>query len=1124
MKKSACADGPHVSMRKMFLIMRLSLIFLLLALQVSAINYGQKLNLNEKNISITDMFKKIEKQSSYRFYYSNDVIPTDKFVSVNVINASLKEVLKEVFDGSGLIWSVLNNNRIVVSTKNSSNLLEAGVLVRKITGRVTNEAGEPLESASIVVKGTNVGVLTNAEGYFSIDVPDGTVTIQVTDVGYDMQELTLSPADANVNIVMKVASSSNLSEVVVTALGIKRQERSLPYATQQISGKDLNQVPSSNLLSNLAGKTAGMTVSNSGAGVGSSVKVLLRGNRSIFGNNQPLYIVDGTPINSKSFTDGANADGGYGGAIDAGDGMAGINPEDIESINVLKGASAAALYGSKAANGVVVITTKRGSGERIDVNVNSSYQADMPYMTYKFQDGYAMGSEGVSQSSNMQWGAKNAGKDLSNTFINDFFRTGNLWMNSVSLSGGSKSIKNYFSYQNTNGKGIMPNNNYNKHNVALRSTTSLFDNFLEVDGSLALMRQDIKNAPSAPGRYFNPIVGLYLYPEGTTEFNKYKNQFEIFAPEKNIMKQNWAHEEDVNKNPYWLTNRYSYNYFVNKAIAKANLTFNFTKYLNLKLRGSYDYTKMDYERRVNWGVSVITGGQGGRYEVFNDAVTDSYGDALLNFNKTYNELSVMATLGTSVSDYKIKRTANRISLKIPNFFHLNNVEGRPINYESAEHRQLQSVFGTVSLGYQNMLYLDITGRNDWASTLPAANNSYFYPSVGAAFVFTELMNKAGSKPDWLSFGKFRISATQVGNDMPWGKTIVYDALNEAGDVEKNTVAPFKDLKPEKSTSFETGLNLRMFDNRVNLDVAFYKTKTANQYFLVDAPAGTGYSQYFINAGEIGNTGFEATLGFEPVRTDNLRWSSIFNFTTNKNKILSLPEQYAKDGLKLTSGGFTYLLKQGEEWGEMYMKRAKRDDQGRVIVTEKDGKQQLQDADTETRIGNVNSKFMLGWSNQVTYKNFSVNFQFDGRFGGKVVSSTQAILNKYGRSQETAEARNAGGIKVPAVDAAGNAYTKPIDAQVWYTSLEGGLAMYNATNMRLRELSVGYSLPKRIFEGTKYIKDVRLSLIGRNLLYVYRDAPFDPEMVLSTTTNSTSNVDNFSIPMSRSIGFSININL
>lgn len=1007
--------------------------------------------------------------------------------------------------------------------------VEISQQVGKCTGSVLDNQGQPVIGASVAVKGGQTGAVTNLDGEFSIpDVPRGTV-LKISFIGYKTVEVTYKGTPLTITLE---EDSELIGEVVVTAMGIKRSEKSLSYATQQIGGKELTTVPTANMLDNLAGKVAGMSISSSAAGVGSSVKVLLRGNRSIYGNNQPLYVVDGTPINAKPLTNGANSDGGYGGSIDAGDGLSGIAPEDIESINVLKGASAAALYGSQAANGVIMITTKRGSQDKTTVNFTSSFQADMPYMTYEFQDKYAMGTAGVNKPSNMQWGAK-SDKPINNDFIDDFFETGQLFQNTVAVSGGSKMLQNYFSYQNTTGKGIMPKNKLERHNISLRSTTSLLDGFIDVDGSVALTKQKMNHVPSAPSRYFNPIVGLYLFPEGTDVFNTFKEKYEVMNQSRNIMTQNWTHEEDINKNPYWLVNRYNYTYNMEKVIAKLNLTFNLTDYLNLKLRGSYDKTNGFSERRVNYGVSIISSNDdsgGGRFERYHDEFSNTYGDALLNFNKTFSNWSVLATLGTSVSNSKIVKDGTRITLNYPNFFHMNNFTGRPQNSNSFEKRVLYSVFGTASLGWKDMLYLDVTGRNDWSSTLPKNNRSFFYPSIGTSFIFSEMLSKTNSLPSWLTFGKARLSWTQVGNDMPWGKTIVYDSLNELGDITANTIAPFTDLKPEKSTSIEAGLQLKLFDNRLSFDFAFYSTSTKNQYFLVDNTSGTGYSKYYINAGEIRNTGFEASIGFTPVRTKDFEWNGSINFSTNKNKVVSLPEQYQKTGLILGGGdssAFMFKLFEGEEWGNLYVDRMKRDDQGRVIVTEtqKDGvvTQQLAQTNEKQYAGNINPKFMLSTRHQFVYKGVSLGFQLDGRFGGKAISLTQGFLNKYGRSLESAQARDAGGVHVPAVTDKGEVYNKPINAEVWYTSKEGEVALYNATNVRLRELSLGYSLPASLLAKTKYVKGVTLSLVARNLFYLYRDAPFDPEFVLSTTSNSMTNMDNFSIPVSRNIGFTLNVN-
>ncbi|WP_172919066.1 SusC/RagA family TonB-linked outer membrane protein [Capnocytophaga canis] len=1021
----------------------------------------------------------------------------------------------------------------------SSSLLAQTVSVK---GVVTDENKIPLAGVSVSVKNTSRGVSTDFDGNYEIKVNSGDVLV-FSSLGFTSQEkiVTGGGKDLIINVLLK-EEAEQLEEVVVTALGIKRQEKSLSYATQTVSGKELTDVPSSNVLNTLAGKTAGMSVSGSGSGVGSSVKIVLRGNRSIQGNNQPLYVVDGTPISSGAFSGSAIGDG-YGGGIDTGDGMAGINPEDIESINVLKGATAAALYGSQAANGVILITTKRGNSEKIAVSVTSSVQADVPYLTYKFQDRYTMGVDGVSQSSMDAWGAPRTNQDLSNDFVKNFFNTGFMSQNGVSVSGGNKVTKNFLSYQNTTATGIMPNNTFDKHNLSLRSTTSLFDDFIEVDGSVALTHQDTGNAPAAPGQYFNPILGLYLFPAGTTAFNSYRDVYEVPDPSRNgLMTMNWANQTDVYKNPYWLINRHNYSYNVEKAIVKLNTKFNFTSWLNLQLRGSYDKTATLGERKVHAGMTTLTG-KGGRYDHKTQNYALMYADALLTANKSYEKFSISATLGTSISD--TKETTNEIqihNLAIANLFDLRNyigIEGGSDNKRT--HRQLQSVFGTVSLGYNEMLYLDVTGRNDWSSTLPANNRSYFYPSVGTSFVFTEMLDQNEAKPEWLDFGKLRFSWTQVGNDMPWGLTEPYDKLQKGGVIEANTVKPFDDLKPERSNSLEAGVNLRFLGGRFTFDAAVYKTVTENQYFKVDNTSGSGYSQYYINAGEVENKGFELTLGFTPIKTNDFQWNGYLNYSTNKNTVLSLPSQYLDKGFEISSVGYRFRLKEGEEWGRMYEKRLKRDNQGNILLTQTiengvDKGIQLQQSDDFEYIGNVNPKFLIGFKNEFSYKNFSLGLLIDGRFGGNVISSTQNILDRFGRSQRSAEARDNGGIPltgtlVTTTKVTGSpdvvtqtAFNQKIDAQTYYKVAPAGeTSVYSATNVRLRELSLSYTLPKSLVERVKYVESVRLSLIGRNLGFFYNEAPYDPEITLSTSSNGLSNADLFTMPASRSVGFSININ-
>ena len=1010
----------------------------------------------------------------------------------------------------------------------------------KVSGTVKDTDGNLIPGVSVIQKGTTSGATTDLDGKFALKVNNENAVLQFSFVGMKTLEVALN---GKTYLEVKLESKNvGIDEVVVTAMGIKRSEKSLAYATQKLSGKELTAVPSSNFLGNLAGKTSGMQVSSSGSGVGSSVKIVLRGNRSIQGNNQPLYIVDGTPISSGNFSQ-TGAEGGYGGGVDAGGGLAGINPDDIESINVLKGATAAALYGSQASNGVIVITTKRGSSEKTVVNFTSTIQTDIPYMTYKFQDRYTMGVNGDKRDSDGAWGAKRTTEDLSNSFVNDFFNTGVMYQNGISISGGNKTSQNFISYQNTSASGIIPQNEFTKHNFSLRNTSTFFNKFVEVDGSVALTKQDIENAPAAPGQYYNPLVGLYLYTEGTSEFNKYKDTYEIPNPKRNgLMTQNWAHESDINKNPYWLVNRHSYSVGVEKIITKANVKLNFTDWLNLQFRGSYDKTNILSERKVHSGITTLVGA-GGRYDYETNSNTQAYGDVLLSVNKQIDKISVNATLGSSINDSKLYIVKDYLAdLSIPNLFDLSNFVGKGNADNVREHKQLQSVFGTVSLGYADIAYLDITGRNDWSSTLPSAYMSYFYPSVGGSLIFSQLMKNMNFNPEWLDFGKLRFSWTQVGNEMPYGLTHPEDKVNNKnGYPDSNTITPIKDLKPERSSSIEGGLAFRVLNNRLSFDLSVYQTNTKNQYFLVGNTTGTGFSKYYINAGEVRNSGMEFTLGFTPIKTKDFAWDGFLNLSFNKNKIISLPNQYKNnDGFELSNSGFKFRLYEGEEWGVMYGKRLKRDSEGRIIVTKtiengNVGNLQLSQSDSEEKIGNVNPKYMFGIKNEFTYKNLSLGFLVDGKVGGNVVSLTQNFLDGAGRSAVTADARDNGGVHITGVlntivKEKGKAdvtttsnFDGKIDAQTYYkTAPIGEINVYKATNFRLRELSLAYALPQTLVSKLKVVSGARLSLVGRNLFFIYKDAPYDPDNILTTSGNGGSSADNFGLPTTRSIGFSLNV--
>jgi len=911
---------------------------------------------------------------------------------------------------------------------------------------------------------------------------------------------------------------AKLDEVVVTALGIKRQEKSLTYATQQIGGTALLDVPMVNPLNALSGKVAGLSILPSSSGVGSSTKMILRAYTSIQGNNQPLFVIDGIPL-ANNIPGQVESGNGFGGGYDGGDGISNLNPDDVESINVLKGASAAALYGSQAANGVILITTKSGkTGEPI-VSFTSSIQLDNANNLYKFQNSY--GADGSTS-----WGAA---KTFSDNHINDFFRTGHSLINSISYSAGTDKSQNYLSYAYTLSNGIVPTNDINKHVLTFKNSTQLFNNCVAINSKATFLNQQIDNPIAAPGQYFNPIYTLFTFPRGT-DFNQYKASFETFNVDRNMMTQNWFENAGAMNNPYWILNRIPATAKRTRATAGLDVNVKLTDWLNLKARGNADRSWDDFERKAYAGTQVTNASENGRYEISNKSYSQYYGDLLLTATKRTDFFSINSTLGTSITDKHLlgsRYDSNTLGLYYANLFSITNmINGGAIREQYDDHSQLQSVFGTVSLGYRDILYLDATGRNDWSSTLPAKNSSYFYPSIGGSFLVSQLLAESSDLPKCLNFAKLRLSYTEVGNDVPPHVFSPTNGLTATGTVIKNTVEPNPDIRPERTKASEIGADLRFFNSRLNLDFTYYKSNSIDQYFAVSNASGTGYSTRLINGGNIQNQGIELTVAVVPVKTKDLNWTSTFNFSTNKSKVIELPEQYKTDGYKLSAIGYTLCVKEGGEYGEMWAKQFQRID-GKLVVENNKGVYSPVVSKAEVKIGSINTDFRLGWNNSIAYKSFSLVFLIDGAFGGNVVSMTQQVLNAAGVTQETALARNNGGVQVDAVtvDASGNingSYTGKIDAKTYYTAAPTSECVYDATNIRLRELSVSYSLPQSVLKDVKFVKSARVSLVGRNLAFIYIKAPYDPETTVSTTGNYMFNTDNFGIPTTRSYGLTLNL--
>ncbi|SDE80620.1 TonB-linked outer membrane protein, SusC/RagA family [Mucilaginibacter pineti] len=900
----------------------------------------------------------------------------------------------------------------------------------------------------------------------------------------------------------------------------------------------MNTVKTDNLINSLNGKIAGLTISPGASGVGSSAKVVLRGSRSANGSNQPLYVIDGVPILN---TGNANAQptGTFGGTTDGGDGISNLNPEDIESITVLEGASAAALYGSQAQNGVLLITTKKGKVGKAQVDFSSSFTANNTAYRPKFQNQYGQ-TPGTVSGDVTSWGPS-----ISNSEDNlkKFFRTGTNLTNAINFSSGSELAQTYFSYANTHATGIEPGNKLDRNNFNLRETGSFLNNKLTVDGSVNYVNQKIQNAPQL-GIYSNPLISLYAFPRGV-DIQPYKTQYE-FPDNVGVDRQNWiTHGGDFHQdNPWWIINREPNYAKRNRMLLNGSVKYTFNNYLNIQVRGNVDRISDDFEQDIYAGSNNLYNSlETGNLKLSNQTLTQKYGDVLVNFTVPLknSDFKINGLLGASVNDQQLQGYSFGGDLQTPDYFTAGNIIVSRAGTSSSNttlnsiaslvnsfalppnHSQTQAIFANADFSYKNWAYLTVTGRKDWSSNLSFTNNdSYVYPSAGLSVILSQALEL----PKAINYAKVRLSFAQVGNTVPPYLTNIQNTQDGSGALVFNTAGYNGTLKPEKTNSFELGADLRFLNDKLNFTFTYYKTNTLNQYIPVSYSAPTLISTGYVNAGNVQNTGLEFTLGYDVFKSSNFSWNTTVNASTNKNKIIDVDSKDGIDKFFLTNDGNSYQseLVKGGSYGDIYAPTLLRDDKGRVVLGG-DGTAEHPYAPTPSAaynlVGNPNPKFQLGWSNSFSYKKLSLNLLVDGKFGGKVMSITQGLLDATGVSEESGQARAQGGVKVNGVNAAGQAVTT-VDAQTWYKTIgqRGGITgeyMYSATVVRLREASLGYTWSI----ANSGIKSVKLSVVGRNILYFYKKAPFDPEIAMSTG-NTLSGIDVFNQPATRNLGLNLNV--
>lgn len=1095
--------------------MRISLILLFaVVLQLPAENgYAQRTRMpfSMENVSVEQVLNKIEENSDYVFLYNDKTIQTNRIVSVKNKSGKIIDVLNDVFRGTNVTYTVMDK-QIILSTKQVAQQ-EPQI---KVTGVVKDATGEPLIGVNVKVKNAPTGAITDLDGQFNLIVNKGDV-LEISYVGYTTQNVTIVN-DQALNILLQ-EDAQKLNEVVVTALGIKRAEKALSYNVQKVDQDELVKVKDANFVNSLNGKIAGVSINKSASGVGGATRVVMRGAKSIEGDNNALYVVDGIPLFN---TNMGNTDSGIMGEGKAGtEGIADFNPEDIESLSVLSGPSAAALYGSSAANGVILITTKKGKEGKLQISVSSSTEFSKAYMTPEFQNTY-----GNKKDAYDSWGEKLATPSNYDP-KNDFFNTGTNFINSLTLTTGTKQNQTFASISSTNSKGIVPNNAYDRLNFTIRNTATFLNDKLQLDLGASYVKQKDRNMVSQ-GQYWNPVMAAYLFPRGES-FEAIKT-FETYNDGRKIPQQNWPVADPVyaSQNPYWTAYRNVATNEKSRYMFNVGLTYNITDWLNAAARFRMDDTQVLFERKIfATSDQKFAEGKKGHYGYSNYNDRQEYADFMVNINKRIKDFSLSANLGWSYSNYwLLERGYKGTLLGVTNDFNAVNIDpanGR-ISEKGGDSRvRNHAVFANVELGWKSMLYLTLTGRNDWNSRLVNTNEeSFFYPSVGLSAIVSEMVKL----PEFISYLKLRGSFTEVGAPISRsGLTPGTVTTPISGGAMKETfIYPFTDFKAERTKSYEFGLSLRLW-NKLSAEITYYHSNTKNQTFLGSLPEFTGYKQIYLQAGDVENRGWEASLGYNDKLSNGLAFSSTLTFSRNINEIKEMVNGYHTDLLddpiqisEVKKDKGRIILKEGGSIHDIYANTfLKKDHQGYVEI-KADGTYGVEAGDP-VYLGKVAPDFNMGWNNALSYKGFGVSFLINGRFGGIVTSSTEALLDRFGVSKRSAEARDAGGALLPGqgrVDA--KTYYQMIGTGGYETS---GYYVYSATNIRLQELTFSYTLPNKWFKNV--LKDVTLSFIANNPWMLYCEAPFDPELTPSTATYGQGN-DYFMQPSVRSFGFGIKFKL
>ena len=1040
-----------------------------------------------------------------------------------------------------------------------------------ITGRVIDSQNNtPLPFVNITSNGT--GTITDDNGNYTIEVASTSSILQFSFIGYKTETITV--ANNTVINVSLVENAAALNEVVITALGIKRNSKALGYAVQAIKSESLTEVKTVNFLDNLQGKLAGVTVTQGATGVGSTSKITIRGEAS-FSNNNPLFIVDGTPINNETVFNFTNEAAAGFQEIDFGNGAMEVNPDDIESVTVLKGASAAALYGTRASNGVIVIKTKDGSKQNgFRVSLNSSVTLDSAFKLPEFQNEYGQGQSGqfeyvdglgggTSDNLTYSWGPRLDAGNLIPQFdspvqladgsfvrggdtalynslpitatpfnsnpnnLKDFYKTGVTTSNNISISNGFDTGSYRLSFTDLRSESIIPGVNLDRQTV---STKLIFkpSKKTEINTSLSYVNSNSDNRPSNGYGSENVNYSLVAWGPRSLNIDNLKNYWQPGLEGVQQYSFNYAFFD----NPYFilLENRNSFNR--DRIFGNITLKQQITNHLSVSLRTGMDYSSETRQLLRNFSSNRF---QNGAYAEHDVKYREVNTDFLINYNNQFGDFSFDISAGGNRLDQTAStKQSQTVNLAQPGIFSLNNAASPIEVFQFESNKRINSLYGIAKLGYKNYLFLDITGRNDWSSALATPfsvdGTSFFYPSASASFI----LSNVAKLPNSVSFAKLRASVAQVGNDtgafQTSGAFVSQTPFNGQPTFSDQNFIPNANLKPEQTTSYEVGADLRFFKDRLNFDVTYYNATTKDQIISLPIAISSGYNQQVVNGGKVNTQGVEIVLGMTPIKNQNFKWNTTFNFATNRSTIENLPQNDGRLTIAFSriydSANQTvwFQVEEGGRIGDFYGTGYLKNSDGDFVINDKG--EFIADNDLQ-KLGNYNPDFTLGWNNSFNYKNWNLNFLFDWRQGGEIVSRTRALGNVGGQLAETAFRPEEGFVAQGVNQNTGLANTVAVSAESYYRNFYNRNHeennVYDASFLKLRQFAIGYNFKlKKGLLGLKNGGDLSLSLTGNNLFAITENPHFDPEQIAVQGNGFVSGVEDLSYATTRSIGFKVGL--